>query len=68
MRGLRNGGNYRHQLTCDVMKATLKRMKESHEFEKKMPNGGWEKKRTHCCGEDDDVSQQSRICIRVVAI
>lgn len=45
MRGLRNGGNYRHQLTCDVMKATLKRMKESHEFEKKMPNGGWEKKK-----------------------
>ena len=32
------------------MKATLKRMKESHEFEKKMPNGGWEKKK-HCCGE-----------------
>ena len=27
------------------MKATLKRMKESHEFEKKMPNGGWEKKK-----------------------
>ena len=50
------------------MKATLKRMKESHEFEKKMPNGGWEKKKTNCCGEDDDVSQQSRICIRVVAI
>ena len=45
------------------MKATLKRMKESHEFEKKMPNGCWEKKRTHCCGEDDDGSQQSRICI-----
>ena len=43
MRGLRNGGNYRHQLTCDVMKATLKRMKESHEFERKMPNAGRKK-------------------------